>query len=72
MTPGEPRGLRDIVSNKNFAGVWTWSRGGGWEGPYIPNELWCELNAYVIAKYAENPKRRKKKFLTTLPPGSLV
>ena len=57
MKPGQPRGLRDMVDNKNFAGVWTWSRGGGWEGPYITNELWCALNACVLAKYAENPKR---------------
>ena len=57
MKPGQPKGLRDIVHNTNFAGIWTWSRGGGWEGPYIKNELWCELNAYVIAKYAENPNR---------------
>jgi len=57
MKPGEPKGLRDIVNNTNFAGVWTWSRGGGWEGPYITNELWCALNAYVMAKYAGNPQR---------------
>ena len=60
MQPGRPKGLRDIVNNTNFAGVWTWSRGGGWEGPYITNELWCALNAYVIAKYAENPKRTEE------------
>ena len=60
MKPGQPKGLRDIVSNTNFAGVWTWSRGGGWEGPYITNELWCELNAYVVAKYAENPSRTEE------------
>ena len=57
MKPGQPKGLRDIVNRAQFAGVWTWSRGGGWEGPYITNELWCALNAYVIAQYAENPKR---------------
>jgi hypothetical protein len=57
MKPGQPRGLRDLVSNPNFAGVWTWSRGGGWEGPYITNELWCALNAYVAAKFAQNPAR---------------
>jgi len=51
------RGLHDIVSHTNFAGVWTWSRGGGWEGPYITNELWCALNAYVICTFAENPNR---------------
>ena len=52
-----PKGLRDIVSNPLFAGVWTWSRGGGWKGPYIPNELWVEMNTYVIAKWAQNPQR---------------
>jgi hypothetical protein len=57
MKPSEPKGLRDIVNHTNFAGVWTWSRGGGWEGPYLTNELWCALNAYVLAKYAENPHR---------------
>jgi hypothetical protein len=57
MKPGQPKGLRDIVNRAQFAGVWTWSRGGGWEGPYLTNELWCALNAYVIAQYAENPKR---------------
>jgi hypothetical protein len=57
MPPAAPRGLRDVLTNQLCAGVWTWSRGGGWEGPDIKNELWCELNAYVIAKFAENPKR---------------
>ena len=60
MKPGQPKGLCDIVNNKNFSGVWTWSRGGGWEGPYITNELWCTLNAYVIVKYVENPNRTEK------------
>jgi hypothetical protein len=60
MKPGQPKGLRDIVNNKNFAGVWTWSRGGGWEGPYIANELWCALNTYVTAKFGENPKRTEE------------
>ncbi len=39
----------------NFFGVWTWSRGGGWQGPYIQNELWCELNAWVMAEWANHP-----------------
>jgi hypothetical protein len=38
-----------------FRGVWTWSRGGGWEGPYIKNEMWCELNAWVMARWADAP-----------------
>jgi hypothetical protein len=60
MKPGQAKGLRDIVNNPNFAGIWTWSRGGGWHGPYITNELWCSLNAYVISKFAENPKRTEE------------
>ena len=57
MKPSQPKGLHDIMRNPLIAGVWTWSRGGGWDGPYITNEFWCELNAYVVAKYAENPAR---------------
>lgn len=55
--PGQPHGLRDVMSNPLVAGVWTWSRGGGWDGPFIVDEFWCALNAYVIAKYAEDPSR---------------
>jgi hypothetical protein len=60
MKPGEPRGLRDVITNSLCAGVWTWSRGGGWEGPYIKNELWCDLNAYVVAGFAKDPSRTEE------------
>ncbi|WP_344525079.1 hypothetical protein [Streptomyces albiaxialis] len=49
---GTPRGLADLADNPLFAGVWTWSRGGGWRGPYISNELWCDLNMWVTARWA--------------------
>lgn len=51
-----PRGLNDLKKNENFAGIWSWSRGGGWVGPYITNELWCDLNAYVISQWAQDPE----------------
>ena len=35
-----------------YAGVWTWSRGGGWGGPYLKNEMWPDLNAWVMAHWA--------------------
>ena len=38
-------GLRSLLGNKNIAGVWTWSHGDGWAGPYKTNELWTDLNA---------------------------
>lgn len=49
------KSLNDLKDNPNFAGVWTWARGGGWKGPYITNELWCDLNAYVVNKWAKDP-----------------
>ena len=51
------KSLNDIKNNKNFAGVWSWSRGGGWVGPYISNELWPRLNAYVISHWAANTSK---------------
>ncbi|MEI6754929.1 MAG: hypothetical protein WCK78_17415 [Paludibacter sp.] len=39
-----------------MTGLWTWSRGGGWEGPYIQNEFWPELNVYVLSQWAQNTK----------------
>ncbi|MBI9063891.1 MAG: hypothetical protein JEZ14_18050 [Marinilabiliaceae bacterium] len=50
------KSLSDLKSNPNFKGVWTWSRGGGWKGPYISNELWCDLNAFVLSQWAQNRK----------------
>lgn len=38
-----------------YAGIWTWSRGGGWGGPYTKNEMWYELNAWVMTKWAKEP-----------------
>lgn len=56
----DPKGLRDIVSDYRLCGVYVWPRGGGWDGPYITNEFWCELNTYVIGKYALNPERSEQ------------
>jgi hypothetical protein len=48
--------LRQVATNRTlFAGVWTWTRGGGWFGPFIQNELWCDLNAWVMAQWTLDP-----------------
>ncbi len=57
-TPGQS--LRRLWSNPLIAGLSTWSRGGGWKGPYIANELWCDLNVYVLAKWAQAPARSEE------------
>jgi hypothetical protein len=52
--------LKGLQASGKLAGVWTWSRGGGWEGPYIKNELWCDLNTWVMAQWANNPSESEK------------
>lgn len=48
-------GLKELMSHPKILGVYSWSRGGGWYGPYIENEIWPDLNAYVLAQFASNP-----------------
>lgn len=52
--------VRKIWTNPLIQGISTWSRGGGWKGPYLKNELWCDLNVYVIAHWAQNPNRSEE------------
>ncbi|MCS7018008.1 MAG: hypothetical protein RMJ87_01700 [Cytophagales bacterium] len=58
--PDAPRGIKDIVGRGLLAGVMTWSRGGGWQGPYISNEFWIDLNTYVVAHWAQNTTRTEE------------
>ncbi len=66
------------VEDSLVVGIWTWARGGGWAGPYInglghdsdksipvPNgsEMWCDLNSYVINKWAKDTSRSDKELV---------
>jgi hypothetical protein len=53
-------GLKDLQTHPNIQGIFGWSRGGGWYGPHLPCELWPDLNAYVLGKFAENPARSEE------------
>lgn len=55
-----PYSLSQIKNNPLFKGVWTWSRGGGWRGPYIKNEFWAELNASIITQWAKHPNKTEE------------
>ena len=54
--PANPRGIKDILNNNILCGVNTWSNGGGWQGPYINNEIWTDLNTYVVSHWAQNTR----------------
>lgn len=47
--------IRDIYQSGKLSGLWTWTRGGGWEGPYPKDELWCDLNAWILVQWAKAP-----------------
>jgi hypothetical protein len=58
--PTNPRGIKDIVNKGLLCGVNTWSNGGGWQGPYITNEIWTDLNTYVVSHWAQNVNRSEE------------
>ena len=53
----DKKGLRNLASSPLLAGVWTWTRGDGWAGPYITNEFWVNLNAWVISHFGQDTSR---------------
>lgn len=52
MAPEAIQSVAQLKADPKFKGLWTWSRGGGWRGPYITNELWCDVNTQVAAVWA--------------------
>ncbi len=57
---GPARSLRSLLARPQFAGIWTWSRGDGWRGPYIDNEMWVDLDEQVFHRFAREPWRSEE------------
>ena len=53
-------GIKDVIDHPLIKGVYTWPRGGGWYGPYSPNEFWSDINTYVIANYSADTSQAEK------------
>ncbi|MFI3288684.1 MAG: hypothetical protein SNH55_01725 [Rikenellaceae bacterium] len=51
------RGIRSLYDEQKVKGFWIWTWGDGWYGPYYDNEMWVNLNEYVIRTYIQNPTR---------------
>jgi len=60
VPPTTKRGLKDLLDNDLLKGVWTWSSGGGWQGPYLKSTVWNDLNSYVISHWAQNTNRSEE------------
>ena len=52
-------GLKEFIKSPHYRGIYTWTRGGGWHGPYVnrKNEFWCELNFAVFSAWAHAPEK---------------
>ncbi|MFI3258945.1 MAG: hypothetical protein R3Y16_02485 [Rikenellaceae bacterium] len=48
------RSVSDLKKDPKFRGLWSWSRGGGWRGPFLENELWCDVNAQAMTTWARD------------------
>jgi hypothetical protein len=65
----EKKGLKDIVSHPLVQGLYTWTRGGGWYGPYPKDEFWSDINAYVISHFASNTEKSEEEIFAEFCKG---
>ncbi len=56
----EKKGIRDLYSDPKIKGFWIWTWGDSWEGPYFGNELWVNLNEYILRSFIQNPEQEEK------------
>jgi len=57
---GAMRGIKELIPTGKLVGVWTWSSGGGWQGPYLKSTIWKDLNSYVISNWGRNPSKTEE------------
>lgn len=68
MSPDAVQSVAQLKGDPKFKGLWTWSRGGGWRGPYITRELWCDVNTYAAAVWAQDTTLTEKEVLAKALP----
>jgi len=54
------KGLRDLLEDEKIRGLWIWCWGDGWVGPYFDNELWNNINEYVMRQWAVDPTKSEE------------
>lgn len=65
MRNNDHKGISSIYNNPKVKGIWIWTWGDGWVGPYINNELWVNLNEYVLRNYAQYPLKSEEEIFNT-------
>lgn len=67
----QKKGIRDLYDNKQVKGIWTWTWGDGWYGPYFGNEFWMDLNAHVIQEFTKNPLKPEEEIFNAYAKNTL-
>ncbi len=62
----KPVGLREWRKDPRHVGLFTWTRGGGWFGPYLRDEFWPELNARVLAAWQASPEKSEEEIFDNI------
>lgn len=52
--------IRDVLKSGLINGAWTWSKGGGWQGPSLKHTFWNDLNSYVISHWAQDTTKTEE------------
>ncbi|MCK5774674.1 MAG: hypothetical protein KAH25_00775, partial [Bacteroidales bacterium] len=60
MHNNDHKGISSLYDTAQIKGFWIWTWGDGWVGPYINNELWVNLNEYVIRNYTLYPQKTEE------------
>lgn len=78
MDGGQTQCLKDVFTEDTMIkGMWLWSRGGGWFGPYINGkndyegsievkdgtEMWPDVNSYVLSRWAKDMSRNDRDYV---------
>ena len=56
----EKKGIQDLYDNPLIKGFWIWTWGDSWQGPYFGNELWVNLNEFVLRSFVLNPSQSEE------------
>ncbi len=54
------KGIRDLYDDSKIKGFWIWTWGDRWVGPYFDNELWIDLNEFILRDYVLNPDQTEE------------
>lgn len=65
------RGVRSLLGDEKVRGLWLWTWGDGWKGPYFDNEFWMKLNESVLRAFTLHPEKREEEIFAAYAKGTL-